>query len=74
VEDFMLNRRFWFRIVVFIPFLFAGFQSVAWLIGQATLGEVLLSTQIGILTLELRRYLWTERDAHDAEIVLFRGK
>jgi len=70
----MLNRRVLFRVVVFAPFLIAGFQSVAWLIGQATLGEVLLSTQVGILTLELRRYLWSERDLHDAGTMLFRNR
>lgn len=68
----MSRRRILFKVVVVAPFIFAGLQSFAWFVGLASMGSVLLSAQLAVVTMELRRYLWSERDVHEAEFTLFR--
>jgi hypothetical protein len=68
----MSRWRFLFKIVVLAPFVFVALQSFTWYMGISSFGTLLLSTQIAVLTLELRRYLWSERDVHEAEFTLFR--
>ena len=61
-------------LFLYLPGFFILCQLLAWFIGESSLGNMILSIQMFVVILELRRYLWSERDYHEAGGLLFRKR
>ncbi len=47
--------------------------TLAWALGHASLGLVIISAQISLIGLQLQTYFWTEADYYEVKRFLFRN-
>lgn len=60
-----------FKLLVVLPAIFMGLQGVAWWFGLASMGEMILTTQLTIIIYEIRRCFWSEKDYIESQKILF---
>jgi hypothetical protein len=46
--------------------------TVAWLMGHANFGHIIISAQVSVIGIQLQKYFWSERDYYEVRRFLFR--
>lgn len=61
-----------FKLLVFLPAIFMVMQGVAFGFGLASMGEMILTSQLTIIIYEFRRCFWSEKDYIESQKLLFK--